>query len=103
MKTDTKTDENGKETESRNRDPLLKAFVVFNIAQTDYQEKGYQLPDLKDNPHLLGCDALFRTTRAESIRIAAGDRRIFPRTGYHHLPGDRPVQELRALLCDDVP
>ena len=24
-------------------DPVLKAFVVFNIAQTDYQEKGYQL------------------------------------------------------------
>ncbi|MFA5269928.1 MAG: ArdC-like ssDNA-binding domain-containing protein, partial [Methanoregula sp.] len=78
VKTDTKTDENGKETESRKQIRFLKAFVVFNIAQTDYQEKGYQLPDLKDNPHLLGCDAVIQDYAGrESIRIAAGDRAAY--------------------------
>ena len=42
VKTDTKTDENGKETENKKQIRFLKAFVVFNIAQTDYQGEGLQ-------------------------------------------------------------
>ena len=104
MKTDTKTDENGEETENKKQIRFLKAFVVFNVAQTDYQEKGYKLPDLKENPHLLGCDAVIQDyTGRHSIRITAGDRAAYsPADGYYHLPGYRPVQNVRALLCDDV-
>lgn len=39
VKTDTKTDENGEEKESKKQIRFLKAFVVFNIAQTDYKRK----------------------------------------------------------------
>jgi antirestriction protein ArdC len=78
VKTDTKTDENGEETESRKQIRFLKAFVVFNVAQTDYQEKGYKLPDQKENPHLLGCDTIIQDyTGRESIRIAGGSRAAY--------------------------
>ena len=104
VKTDTKTDENGEEKESKKQIRFLKAFVVFNVAQTDYKEKGYKLPDLKENPHLLGCDAVIQDyTGRDSIRITEGTGRILPSNGYHHLPGDRPVQNIRALLRYNVP
>ncbi len=78
VKIDTKTDENGKETENKIQIRFLKAFVVFNIAQTDYKEKGYELPDLKENRHLLGCDAVIQDyTGRHSIRITAGDRAAY--------------------------
>ncbi|AGB03424.1 ArdC family protein [Methanoregula formicica] len=78
VKTDTKTDENGKETENKKQIRFLKAFVVFNIAQTDYQEKGYKLPDLKENAHLLGCDAVIQDyTDRHSIRVTAGNRAAY--------------------------
>ena len=104
VKTDTKTDENGEETENKKQIRFLKAFVVFNIAQTDYQEKGYKLPDLKENPHLLGCDAVIQDyTGRHSIKITAGDRAAYlPQMDMYHLPGYQPVQNIRALLCDDV-
>jgi antirestriction protein ArdC len=78
VKTDTVTDENGEETESKKQIRFLKAFVVFNIAQTDYQERGYKLPELKDNPHHLGCDAVIQGyTGREKITVAAGDRAAY--------------------------
>jgi antirestriction protein ArdC len=78
VKTDTKIDENGEETENKKQIRFLKAFVVFNVTQTDYQEKGYKLPDLKENPHLLGCDAVIQDyTGRHSIRITSGDRAAY--------------------------
>ena len=78
VKTDTKTDENGEETENKKQIRFLKAFVVFNIAQTDYKEKGYKSPDLKENAHLLGCDAVIQDyTGRDSIRITAGNRAAY--------------------------
>jgi antirestriction protein ArdC len=78
VKTDTKIDENGEETENKKQIRFLKAFVVFNVAQTDYLEKGYKLPDLKENPHLLGCDAVIQDyTGRHSIRITSGDRAAY--------------------------
>jgi antirestriction protein ArdC len=78
VKTDTKIDENGEETENKKQIRFLKAFVVFNVAQTDYQENGYKLPDLKENPHLLGCDAVIQDyTGRHSIRITSGDRAAY--------------------------
>jgi antirestriction protein ArdC len=78
VKTDTEMDENGEETERRKQIRFLKAFVVFNIAQTDYKEKGYQLPDLKENVHLLGCDTIIHEyTGRHSIRIAEGSRAAY--------------------------
>jgi len=78
VKTDTEKDENGEETESRKQIRFLKAFVVFNIAQTDYKERGYQLPDLKENAHLLGCDTIIQEyTGRQSIRITDGDRAAY--------------------------
>jgi antirestriction protein ArdC len=78
VKTDTKTDENGKETESRKQIRFLKAFVVFNIAQTDYKERGYQLPDVKENAHVLGCDTIIQEyTGRHSIRITEGNRAAY--------------------------
>jgi antirestriction protein ArdC len=78
VKTETATDENGEETESKKQIRFLKAFVVFNVAQTDYQEKGYKLPDIKDNPQLLGCDAVIQGyTGREKIAVTAGDRAAY--------------------------
>ncbi|OPY37341.1 MAG: hypothetical protein A4E35_01256 [Methanoregula sp. PtaU1.Bin051] len=78
VKTDTVTDENGEETESKKQIRFLKAFVVFNIAQTDYQEKGYKLPDVKDNQQVLGCDAvILGYTGREKITVCAGDRAAY--------------------------
>jgi len=78
VKTETKTDENGEETENKKQIRFLKAFVVFNIAQTDYKGKGYKLPDLKDNPHLLGCDAVIQGyTGREKITVTSGDRAAY--------------------------
>jgi antirestriction protein ArdC len=78
VKTDTKTDENGKETENKKQIRFLKAFVVFNVSQTDYKEKGYKLPDQKENPHLLGCDTIIQDyTGRESIRITEGNRAAY--------------------------
>lgn len=78
VKTDTKTDENGEEKESKKQIRFLKAFVVFNVAQTDYKEKGYKLPDLKENAHLLGCDEIIlEYTGRESIRITEGNRAAY--------------------------
>ncbi len=78
VKTETATDENGEETESKKQIRFLKAFVVFNVAQTDYQEKGYKLPEVKDNPQLLGCDAVIQDyTGREKIAVTAGDRAAY--------------------------
>lgn len=78
VKTDTKINETGEETENKKQIRFLKAFVVFNITQTDYQEKGYKLPDIKENPHLLGCDTVIHGyTDLHSIRITAGDRAAY--------------------------
>jgi antirestriction protein ArdC len=78
VKTETATDENGEETENKKQIRFLKAFVVFNIAQTDYQTKGYKLPELKENPHLLGCDAVIHDyTGREKIIVTAGDRAAY--------------------------
>jgi len=78
VKTETKTDKNGKETENKKQIRFLKAFVVFNVAQTNYVEQGYKLPDVKENLHLLGCDAVIHDyTSRENITITAGDRAAF--------------------------
>lgn len=78
VKTDTKIDENGEETENKKQIRFLKAFVVFNVAQTDYQEKSYKLPDLKENPHLLECDAVIQEyTGRHSIKITSGNRAAY--------------------------
>jgi len=78
VKTETKKDKNGKETENKKQIRFLKAFVVFNVAQTDYIEQGYKLPDVKENLHLLGCDAVIHDyTSRHSIKITAGDRAAF--------------------------
>ena len=42
------------------------------------KEKGYKLPDLKENPHLLGCDAVIQDyTGRHSIRITEGNRAAY--------------------------
>jgi antirestriction protein ArdC len=90
VKTETKTDESGKETERRKQIRFLKAFVVFNIAQTDYTEKGYKLPEVRDNPQLLGCDAVIAEyTSRHSIRITAGDRAAF-------------IPHMDIITCPDI-
>jgi antirestriction protein ArdC len=78
VKTETATDENGEETESKKQIRFLKAFVVFNVAQTDYLEKGYKLPEVKDNPQLLGCDAVIQGyTGREKIAVTTGNRAAY--------------------------
>jgi len=78
VKTDTKINEEGEEEENKKRIKFLKAYVVFNIAQTDYQERGYKLPDAKENAHLLGCDAVIHDyTDRHQIAIAAGSRAAY--------------------------
>jgi len=78
VKTDTKTNEEGEEEENKKRIKFLKAYAVFNIAQTDYQERGYKLPDMKENVHLLGCDAVIHDyTDRHQIAIAAGNRAAY--------------------------
>ena len=90
VKTETKTDENGKETESRKQIRFLKAFVVFNVAQTDYLEKGYKLPDVKENVHHLGCDAVIHDyTGRQSIRITEGDRAAY-------------LPQMDLITCPDI-
>ena len=104
VKTETKTDKNGKETENKKQIRFLKAFVVFNVAQTDYIEQGYKLPDVKENAHLLGCDAVIHdyTGRHSITNHRRRPGRIPPADGYDHHPGYRPVQNVGALLRDDV-
>jgi len=77
-KPDTKTNEEGEEVDQGKQIRFLKAFVVFNIAQTDYKEKGYKLPDVRENAHLLGCDAVIHDySDRHQITIAAGDRAAY--------------------------
>ena len=78
VKIDTETNEGGEPEEHSKHIRFLKAFVVFNVSQTDYTEKGYKLPDIKENPPLLGCDAVIRDyTDRHNIRITAGDRAAY--------------------------
>ena len=78
VKTDTKINEEGKEEENKKRIRFLKAYAVFNITQADYQERGYKLPDVKANVHLLGCDAVIHDyTDRHQIAIAAGSRAAY--------------------------
>jgi antirestriction protein ArdC len=78
VKTDTKIDEEGKEEENKKRIKFLKAYAVFNVAQTDFQEKGFKLPDAKENAHLLGCDAVIHDyTVRHQIAIAVGNRAAY--------------------------
>ena len=78
VKIDTKTNEEGEEEEHTKQIRFLKAFVVFNIAQTDYQEKGYKLPDVKENLLLLGCDAVIHDyTDRHQITVTAGNRAAY--------------------------
>jgi antirestriction protein ArdC len=78
VKIDTKTDESGKETEHAKQIRFLRAFVVFNVAQTDYVERGYKLPEIKENAHLHNCDTVIHDyTDLHKIKIAAGDRAAY--------------------------
>jgi antirestriction protein ArdC len=78
VKTETKIDKNGEETENKKQIRFLKAFIVFNVAQTDYIEQAYKLPDVKENAHLLGCDAVIQDyTGRHSIKITTGERAAF--------------------------
>jgi antirestriction protein ArdC len=78
VKTETKTDKNGKETEKKKQLRFLKAFVVFNVAQTNYIERGYKLPEIKENAHLHNCDTVIHDyTDLHKIKIAAGDRATY--------------------------
>jgi antirestriction protein ArdC len=90
VKTDTRTDENGDEVEDTKQIRFLKAFVVFNIAQTDYKERGYQLPDVKENAHLLGCDTIIQEyTGRQAIRITEGNRAAYS-------------PQLDIIICPDI-
>jgi hypothetical protein len=74
VKIETETNEVGEEEEHARHIRFLKAFVVFNVSQTDYKEKEYKLPDVKENPHLIGCDAVIHDyTSRHAITITAGD------------------------------
>ena len=78
VKTDTKTNEEGEEEKFKKQIRFLKAFVVFNVAQTDYEEIGYELPDVKENAHLLGCDAVIHDyTDRQKITVTAGNRAAY--------------------------
>jgi len=78
VKTETKIDKNGEETENKKQIRFLKAFVVFNVAQTNYIEQAYKLPDVKANAHLLGCDTVIHDyTDRHSIKITTGERAAF--------------------------
>ena len=78
VKIDTETNEDGEEKEHARHIRFLKAFVVFNVSQTDYKEKGYKLPDIKENPPLLGCDAVIHDyTNRHNIRVTTGDRAAY--------------------------
>ena len=51
---------------------------MFNVAQTDYEEKEYKLPDVKENAHLLGCDTVIHNyTDRHTIKITTGERAAF--------------------------
>ena len=78
VKIETKIDKNGEETDKKKQMRFLKAFIVFNVAQTDYVEQGYKLPEIKENLHLLGCDAVIHDyTDLQKIKITAGDRAAY--------------------------
>ncbi len=75
---DNEVNEEGEEMEHAKHIRFLKAFVVFNVCQTDYAEKGYKLPDIRENPHLLKCDTVIQDyTGRHNIRITAGDRAAY--------------------------
>jgi antirestriction protein ArdC len=78
VKVDTTHNEIGEEETRAKQIRFLKAFVVFNIAQTDYKEKGYQLPDVKENVQLIECDTVIHDyTGQQKITIVAGDRAAY--------------------------
>jgi antirestriction protein ArdC len=78
VKIDTEINAVGDEVERAKQIRFLKAFVVFNVEQTNYKEQGYKLPNGKENAHLLGCDTIIRDyTDRHSIRISAGNRAAY--------------------------
>ncbi len=78
IKTETTVHEDGHEEEKKKQVRFLKAFVVFNIDQTDYLEKGYVLPETNKNDELLECEDLVDTyTEREGITVGPGDRAAY--------------------------
>ncbi len=78
VKIDTKINDVGEEVEHAKRICFLKAYVVFNIDQTDYKEQNYKLPNVKENAHLLNCDTVIHDyTDLHKIKITAGDRAAY--------------------------
>ena len=78
VKIDTVINDVGDEVEHAKQIRFLKAFVVFNVAQTDYIDQGYKIPDLTVNDHLLGCDAVIHGyTNPHKIKITSGDRAAY--------------------------
>jgi antirestriction protein ArdC len=78
VKIDNEVNEQGEEVEHAKHIRFLKAFVVFNVSQTDYLEKGYKLPDKRENPHLVGSDTVIHDyADRHNIRITAGDRAAY--------------------------
>ena len=63
---------------------------MFNVAQTDYIEQGYKLPDVKENLHLLGCDAVIHEyTERHTIKITTGERAAF-------------LPQMDIITCPDI-
>ena len=90
VKTEKRTDEDGEETEQKKAVRFLKAFVVFNVAQTDYQEKGYQLPEVTENARLFRCDTILSEyLRTQAIPVTSGDRAAYS-----------PAQDI--IICPDI-
>ncbi len=78
VKIDTKINDVGDEVEHAKQIRFLKAFIVFNVAQTDYIERGYKLPDVKENAHLLNCDTVIHDyIDLHKIKITAGHRAAY--------------------------
>ncbi len=78
VKTEEKVTTEGERKEDKKVLRFLKAFTVFNVAQTDYKEKGFSLPEVRDNQELLECEAVVQEyTDREQIMITNGDRAAY--------------------------
>ena len=88
VKIETETNEVGEEEEgmqgtSGSSKPLSSQTSVRLI-----KEKEYKLPDVKENPHVIGCDAAIHDyTYRHTITITAGDRAAYsPQTDMFTCP-----------------
>jgi len=75
-----KTEKEEGSTEEKKRSfSIFKAFVVFNVEQTDYEEKGFTLPEVTHEiQRIPACEDLITDyTEREGIMIATGDHAAY--------------------------